>query len=555
MKKINMSVWIPALLSIFFFNCDEEEKTTNLPPVIVSLNAVLIGANDFEYRFTASATDQELAALTYSWDFGDGAKTSGDRETATHTFAPNGEYTVRLEVSDGKAKAERSLKIDTRGSIVTVDPGKTFQTMEGFGGFGLQNVYWSNGPFISDRFVNDVVKDLGCTVLRDELPPSFELQNDNEDPNVTDLSKFNLDVQPPGEHKPLRLRFDAWKTLHAAGIEHFIITVWSPPAWMKWNKALNNGTNQNSAPAYNRNPNTASNQLKVENYEEYAEYCAAFCKIFEKEMGFQPYAFGIQNEPRFSQFYNSCVYDGPALRDLLKVVGARFQREGLKTLLCAPEDVGWFDGIKQMTRPILDDPDARKYLGAQATHGYAFDGITAGSVDANTWETMYNWGAPYKIPLWMTETSGYENTPAGGFALAKALYTALRFGRVSLWTFWTLSTDTADGYSLMDKNGGKGRSYYVSKQFYRFIRPGAVRLEANAADAAILPLAFKNGASETIVLINTSNTAKSVAINGISLGAYKVYRTSATENCKEIGAFSPGGNVMVPGNGVATIVK
>jgi glucuronoarabinoxylan endo-1,4-beta-xylanase len=553
---LRMSSGFVLLLAVFSLACKKEERVQNAPPLILSLTANLIGISEFEYRFSVSAADQELSPLIYRWDFGDGRKIDGGQDKVTHTFVPNGQYTVKVTVSDGTSGADRSIAIDTRGTTVVVDDSKTFQTIDSFGGFGAQNVYWSNGPFTSPRFVNDVVNDLGCTMLRDELPPGFEPQNDNNDPNNIDLTKFNLTEQVPGEHQPLRVRFDYWKALRDAGMRKFIVTVWSPPAWMKWNKRLNNGTtNQNFAPAYNRNPDANSNQLKTEYYEEYAEFCAAFCKVFEQELGFPLYAFGIQNEPRFSQFYNSCVYDGPALRDLLKVVGKRFEREGLKTLLFAPEDVGWFDGIKQMTMPIFDDPEARKYLGAQATHGYAFDGITAGSVDAKTWETMYKWGEPYNIPLWMTETSGFDNNAAGGINLAKAMYTALRFGRVTTWVYWTISTDAVDGYSMMDKNGNKGRSYYVSKQFFRFIRPGAVRIEANSPDANLLPLAFKNGNSETVVITNTSGFAKSVTVTGVSGGTYKVYRTSATDNCRETGVFAPGGTLIVPGNGVVTITS
>jgi glucuronoarabinoxylan endo-1,4-beta-xylanase len=548
------------LLLLFSFgltDCKKEEKiTTNLPPFIASLQVDLIGTETFEYRFTIAATDQEFATLTYQWDFGDGQKQTTTNTSVSHTFAANGEYTVKVGVSDGVNTTDRTTAINTRSSEVVVDAAKTFQTMVGFGGFGAQNVYWSNGPFVSQRFVDDVVKDLGCTIIRDELPPGFERRNDNDDPAVMDLSKFNLTEQPQGEHQPLRPRFECWKQLHAAGVEKFIVTVWSPPAWMKWNNALNNGTsNQNSAPPYNRTPNSTSNQLKVENYAEYAEFCAAFCKVFEREMGFPLYAFGIQNEPRFSQFYNSCVYDGAALRDLLKIVGKRFKDEGLTTKLFAPEDVGWLGGVEGMTLPMLNDPEARKYLQINAVHGYALDGITAGSADAKTWETMYNWGGQYNIPLWMTETSGYENNEAGGLALAKAMYTALRFGRAEAWVFWTISTDAADSYSLMDSKGNKGRSYYVSKQFYRYIRPGAVRIEANAENAAILPLAFKNQNGETVVLVNTGTSAASVSVSGIGAGTYKVYRTSATDNCREIGTTKPGNSIIVPGGGVVTLVR
>lgn len=438
---------------------------------------------------------------------------------------------------------------------ITLDASKTYQTITGFGGFGAQDVYWSNGPFTSERFVRDIVTDLGCTIIRDELPTSFEIENDNADPAVTDLSRYNLDRRIAGHHAPFGERVPHLRALRQAGVETFIASVWSPAPWMKWNNRIDNGTQQNSAPTYSRNPTTNSNQLKTENYTEFAEMCVAYCRIFKREIGVDLYGLGIQNEPRFSQFYQSCVYDGEALRDLVKVVGARFKQEGITTKLFLPEDVGWLDGVRNMTIPTLNDPEARSFVGMIATHGYAFDGIQPASTDAGTWQTMYGWGNPYNLPLWMTETSGFKNTHEGAMSLAKAMYTALRYGNVSAWVFWTLSTGTLDEYSLMNSRGEKSKRYYVSKQFYRYVRPGAVRVEANTTDAELLPLAFVKDGLPTLVISNVGSAEKAVAVKGDGVSTqYKTYRTSASEDCREGAVVKVGDSVNLPAKSVLTLV-
>jgi len=432
---------------------------------------------------------------------------------------------------------------------------KTYQTIAGFGGFGAQDVYWSNGPFTSERFVRDVVTDLGCTIIRDELPTSFEIDNDNADPTVTDLSAYNLTRRIGGHHVPFGDRVPHLKALREAGIQTFIASVWSPAPWMKWNNRVDNGTQQNSAPAYNRAPTAATNQLKPENYEEFAESCVAYCRIFKREIGVDLYGLSIQNEPRFSQSYQSCVYDGEALRDLIKVVGRRLKKEGITTKLFLPEDVGWLDGVRNMTLPTLNDPEARQYVGMVATHGYALDGISPASTDATTWQTMSGWGQPYNLPLWMTETSGFKNNDEGAMALAKAIYTALRFGNVSAWVFWTLSTGTLDEYSLMNSQGAKSKRYYVSKQFYRYVRPGAVRVDAATTDAELLPLAFMKDGLPTFVVSNVGKAEKAIRIKGDSgITQYQVFRTSSSENCKELMAVKAGNPVTIPAQGVVTLV-
>ena len=133
---------------------------------------------------------------------------------------------------------------------LTLDMTKTYQTVAGFGGFGAQDVYWGSGPFTSPRFVDDVVADLGCTIIRDELPTSFEIENDNADPNQTDLSRYNLDQPMGGHHAPFGARIPHLKALRQAGVETFITSVWSPAPWMKWNNRIDNGTQANDAPAY-----------------------------------------------------------------------------------------------------------------------------------------------------------------------------------------------------------------------------------------------------------------------------------------------------------------
>ena len=438
---------------------------------------------------------------------------------------------------------------------VTLDVAKTYQAITGFGGFGAQDVYWSNGPFTTDQFVRDMVDDLGCTIIRDELPTSFEIDNDNADPNVTDLTKFNLTRRVVGHHVPFGDRVPHLKALRAAGVQTFITSVWSPAPWMKWNNRIDNGTSANSSPAYSRNPTLASNQLKTENYEEFAELCVAYCRIFKREIGVDLYGLSVQNEPRFSQSYQSCVYDGEALRNVVLVVGRRFKKEGITTKLFLPEDVGWLDGVKNMTLPTLNDPEARSYVGIVATHGYALDGVKPASTDAVTWQTMAGWGQPHNMPLWMTETSGYKNNHEGAMSLAKAMYTALRFGNVSAWVFWSLSTGNLDEYSLMDSRGFKSKRYWVSKQFYRYVRPGAVRVETSSTDDDLLPLAFTKDELPVLVISNVGTANKAIRVKGDGVSTqYKVFRTSSSENCEEQVIVKKGDPVTIPAQGVVTLV-
>jgi len=548
-----------ALIFIPIIACTSASKN-ELPAAtpVIALSAQLLKTGPFTYRFTVTH-EGNLSGLKYKWDFGEGTKKDGaDQET--FTYPDNNIFHVAVTVTNLNSQpATASVDLNTKIETLSADATKTFQTIEGFGGFGAQDVYWGSGPFSSPRFVDDLINDLGLTILRDNLPLDFEITNDNGDPYVTDLSKYHIDGQTPTYGQPLRTHIQYLKDMKAAGLNKLIMSVWSPMPWMKNNNSLTNGTNQNAAPPYNTSPTSSSNQLRTDMYEEFAEMCLAYIKIIKQEAGIDLYALSIQNEPRFSQSYESCVYNGEALRDLIKVVGKRFKDEGVTTKLFMPEDVGYFDGINGMVQPMLADVDARNYVDIIATHGYAFDGITAASTDAQTWQAMYNWGKPYNKPLWMTETSGFSNDFKGAMDLSKAMYTALNFGNISAWLFWALSQSNVDEFALMSTSGTKSKRYYASKNFYRYIRPGAVRFSIDAsADSKIYPLAFTNTAlnSTTIVLINDNTTDKVISLPSAGLPVnYEMFVTSEKNNCDDMGAVSLSQNLILPANSIVTLLS
>src|SRR5882724_8436557 len=184
-------MWNSTLFILFIFiaviACTKGNKN-ELPAAtpVISLSAQLVKTGPFTYQFTVTH-DGNLSGLKYKWNFGEGTiKDGSDQET--FTYADNNTFHVAVTVTNlNSLPASASVDLDTHIEMINVDPAKTFQTIEGFGGFGAQDVYWGAGPFTSARFVNDLVNDLGLTILRDNLPLDFEITNDNGDPYVTDV--------------------------------------------------------------------------------------------------------------------------------------------------------------------------------------------------------------------------------------------------------------------------------------------------------------------------------------------------------------------------------
>jgi len=58
------------------------------------------GAPPLKVQFTASVEEETGGPFTYSWDFGDGQKST--EQNPVHTYDKVGEYTASLEVTNGK---------------------------------------------------------------------------------------------------------------------------------------------------------------------------------------------------------------------------------------------------------------------------------------------------------------------------------------------------------------------------------------------------------------------------------------------------------------------
>lgn len=536
---------------LFSFACSKKPAApanSNHAP-LVNLSVTVANINPFTVGFVCTASDEDGDALTYKWDFGDGTVENGSNKE-THNYDANKIYTAKVVVSDGKASPVTvSATVNTTVTDITIDASTKFQTMQGFGGFGAQDVYWSSGPFTSVRFVNDLINDLGLTILRDNIPTNFEDVNDDNDPHTTTLSNFH--------YGSFTDHIQYLKDMKAAGLQKLIISCWSAPAWMKTNNNVNGM--KADAPTYNPNPSIQDNQLRTDMYDEFAERCVAYIKIIKQETGIDVYAISLQNEPRFSESFESCVFNGEALRDLIKAVGKRFKDDGITTKIFMPEDIGYLEGVSSMVQPTLNDAEARSYTSIIAVHGYALDGVTANSPDAQTWQTMYSWGAQYNLPLWMTETSGFSNDMKGAMDLAKAMYTAINFGNVSGWCHWQLSQSILDEYSLMSSSGTKSKRYYASKNFYRYVRPGDVKIKTSAADETkIYPLAFINDTAHTttIILINDTTENRAVKLQGASLASqFEMYVTSATADCKDAGTINVSNRILLPASSIVTLYK
>lgn len=395
---------------------------------------------------------------------------------------------------------------------VTIDETKQHQTIEGFGGFGLSET--------SDAWADKMINDLGLTMLRINTGDAAQ------------SIQYWVDL------------VNKFKSKAAAADEPFrvIASTWSPPAHMKMNNSVS-GMDANT------------NKLKPTAYGSYADVLVNFLDKMKQGTGMDLYGLSMQNEPAFSEPYWSCVYTYQEYHDLLKVAGPKLKAAAPNTKLFMPEDMaGAYQRVRAYVETVCRDNATRPYVGTVAVHGYQGDGITADSPGASAWNALGILAGKYDLPLWMTETSGYGADWNSSFRLAQDIFVALKYGKLSAWVFWTI-TGGSEEYRLM-AGMTPSKKYYASKQFYRYIRPGAVMLDAASDQDAVQAVAFAHREKKTVtvVLINTSSSSQTVSLTGANVPSQlSKYVTSSSKNCANEGTTASGA-VTVDGSSITTLV-
>ena len=341
---------------------------------------------------------------------------------------------------------------------------------------------------------------------------------------------------------------------------------------------------------------------------QFARGLSAFLRGFQRTYGVTLYAISIQNELNFEEFYSSCAYPlSTGYAAALKAARAELDRyPDLRAIrIMGPEDLIGGDGYGmweyrsdhgvthrnlQYLDHVMSDPAAARALDFACIHGYAFDGVSSAGAEPKIWDYWVNgWdsspapGLPARVKgfadfgkkSWMTETSGEQVgwlAPAGAFpsdgafSIALKIHQALTAGRESAWIYWQLTSGGATGVETLTDAKARENSpkYIAAKHFFRFIRPGAVRVQAAVSGSdSLLASAYAHGADKTlsVVLVNASKKAISAtlqlgphALGVSSLAAYTSKDGSYLRESKVAVAATNGtARVAVPGYGVVTL--
>jgi ankyrin repeat protein/O-glycosyl hydrolase len=386
---------------------------------------------------------------------------------------------------------------------VKVSPQQNRQYIEGFGTCVID---YTNPPsYFNDPKLYDLaVNDLGMSILRMSFPQEIEEVNDDADPNHFNWPGFDMTF--------LERRMKIALEFKKRGVEKFIFSTWSPSEFIKTNRAVVQG-----------------GFVRMDMFKEYAENVAACIIAAKHNWGIDVGAFAIQNELMFIEPYCSCLYTPETAREAVRALMRKFEKEGINCRIQMPEDMMFFNRMYHYILPTINDPETKHFVGDFCTHRQS------------EWDEVVKWHdavAPLNRQTWMTETSGHQPNWDGALKLANDIYDYIVGGNMSAWLYWQISTNSASEFALM-KGSEPTPKYYASKHFYRWVRPGALRIDGQSSHPNLLVSAFKHeyDGTLTLVLINKDEHDLEVqlAIEGMPNNTYEVYRSGESENCISLG--------------------
>lgn len=445
---------------------------------------------------------------------------------------------------------EQSLSTDT----VSVDFNTTFQIIDGFGFFGAYDVWWGSTMW-DDSWGDKIIKDLGITIWRNEYYP----------PGTSGVSQDADWTKQEPVVKGLKAKADE------NGVDlKFIFSVWSPPADLKWQSSFSWAGDEQATRGPGNITTKNGGTLNPNKYGEYADWLKTGIQLYN-DAGIDLYGLSLQNEPLFVEPYNSCTYTEAWYNQMVNAVVPLIKADYPDVKIYGSENMLEMEGKEEnwpyfYHQAIRNNDTTSSLIDILAVHGYS-NGVapTSGSVLAQMWTNhLEQFTEPMNKRTWMTETSGYSDqweksgdTP-GALNLGMDIYSGLVYGNINAWVWWQGSQlDGIGAYNLM-KGNTAGKKYYVSKQYYRFIRPGAVRIKSISEDPDVFTAAFQHAENKTttLILINSGKEDKNIILEGTDLpAAFTMYRTSVTENCIDLNEVKsgPDNHFKLPAESIVTL--
>jgi subtilase family protein len=316
-------------------------------------------------------------------------------------------------------------------------------------------------------------------------PARYTPVNDNNDPNVLNLSAFDflfLDTAIDTIVRPLRqAAAAAGKTLY---LDLRYVDFIANTPFEHW-----------------RNP------------AEYGEFMLAVFTHMRDKYGFVPDSINVINEPDNSADYAG---QGDKIGRMIVAAATRLQAAGFRVPDFGAPSVTAMGNLPGLFDQIATVPNALQYLTEISYHRYNSSGDPNDIVS--------------RALAHGKRTAMLEKWDADGNAAL--LYRDLTEVRASAWE----QSQFIDGApacqfnQMMFLNNGVVEycpNTRLIRQYTRHVRPGAQRIEATSRNSALAPVAFINSDGGYVVVVKADGTG-SFSVGGLPAGTYGIFYASAS---------------------------
>lgn len=248
------------------------------------------------------------------------------------------------------------------------------------------------------------------------------------------------------------------------------------------------------------------------NPEEYAEFMTAAWLFMDSLYHFTPDGLELILEPD-----NADIWGRSQIPTSLEAVGNRLSSLGYDPEYIAPSLKSIY-GIPNYINDIAKNQVAMDYLDVISFHRYSGNSDTTAQKKIVELANLYG----KKTAMLEYDKNGDVNE----------LHYDLKHNNVTAWTKYALmyKSDEKFAYVYVNASDSSNPRYGICKQtkylrqYFKFIRPGAVRTEALTSNPSIDPVSFVNKSGNRVVVIKAEK-ADSINIKGLTADEYAIKYT------------------------------
>lgn len=410
--------------------------------------------------------------------------------------------------SGNRLTTQVSLKAgqaDAALASIWLEPSRTFQTIEGFGGAFTEAAatVWSRLPpdqqqqLLCDYFCPS--EGHGYTFCRVHMNScDFALGNYAHVEQADDWALQSFSIAR--DQQALLPMIRAALAVAARPVK-LLVSPWSPPAWMKSNGQMNQG-----------------GKLLPQYANAWARCFVKFIEAYAAE-GVPVWGVSVQNEPAAVQTWDSCIYSAEEERDFVRDhLGPELARAGLSHIRIIIWDHNR-DLMVERAATVYADPEAARYVWGSGFHWYGENHFDHVQLVHDAW--------PDKHLLFTEgcqEGGPHHGSWAVGERYARSIINDLNRWTVG-WIDWNLMLDHSGGpnhvgnlcsapmlASASGESYNRQSAYYCLGHFVRFAKPGAKRVLCASTREDLECTGFVN-TDGSVVAVVLNRTDDPIAFN------------------------------------------